>query len=159
MALGILVGFLRGGRAVPRTGISALTSKRGPRNFYKGKGCKSTGRHTSKGVALIALKFFVLSWSSICWSDVVFHLVKFQWSVCFELGQVRMLSWRRSFPSTLFQIWPIARFVVESFSLAQAKVVVVDYSHKNLWVVDVIDVCFYWHSVSESTNFSLRFRF
>lgn len=50
MALGILTQFLRGGRAVPRTGIKILTSKRGPRNYYKGKGCKSTGRHTSKGI-------------------------------------------------------------------------------------------------------------
>lgn len=49
MALGILTQFLRGGRAVPRTGIKILTSKRGPRNYYKGKGCKPTGRHTSKG--------------------------------------------------------------------------------------------------------------
>jgi large subunit ribosomal protein L41 len=53
MALGILVGLLRGGRAVPKSGIGALTSKRGPRNFYKGKGCKSTGRHTSKGAYVL----------------------------------------------------------------------------------------------------------
>ncbi|KAL2642922.1 hypothetical protein R1flu_010509 [Riccia fluitans] len=49
MALGILTGLLRGGRAVPRSGYTALTTKRGPKGFYKGKGCKSTGRHTSKG--------------------------------------------------------------------------------------------------------------
>ncbi|KAL3696810.1 hypothetical protein R1sor_010886 [Riccia sorocarpa] len=49
MALGILTGLLRGGRLVPRSGYTALTSKRGPKGFYKGKGCKSTGRHTSKG--------------------------------------------------------------------------------------------------------------
>lgn len=65
MALGILVGFLRGGRAVPKTGISALTSKRGPRNFYKGKGCKSTGRHTSKGLFLSLGSDFIL-WHKIC---------------------------------------------------------------------------------------------
>jgi hypothetical protein len=45
--------LLRGGRAVPKSGIGALTSKRGPRNFYKGKGCKSTGRHTSKGAYVL----------------------------------------------------------------------------------------------------------
>ncbi|CAM6127842.1 unnamed protein product [Calypogeia fissa] len=48
MALGILTGLLRG-RVVPRKGLTALTTKRGPKGFYKGKGCKSTGRHTSKG--------------------------------------------------------------------------------------------------------------
>ncbi len=60
MALGILVGLLRGGRAVPKSGIGALTSKRGPRNFYKGKGCKSTGRHTSKGFFLSCSLLFLL---------------------------------------------------------------------------------------------------
>ncbi|BBN11583.1 large subunit ribosomal protein L41 [Marchantia polymorpha subsp. ruderalis] len=49
MALGILTGLMRGGRIVPRSGLTALTTKRGPKGFYKGKGCKSTGRHTSKG--------------------------------------------------------------------------------------------------------------
>jgi large subunit ribosomal protein L41 len=56
MALGVLTQFLRGGRAVPRTGIKILTSKRGPRDYYKGKGCKSTGRHTSKGILGSALQ-------------------------------------------------------------------------------------------------------
>ncbi len=36
-------------RRVPREGLMVLNSKRGPKNFYKGKGVKSTGRHTSKG--------------------------------------------------------------------------------------------------------------
>jgi large subunit ribosomal protein L41 len=48
MALGILTSLLRG-RLLPRKGLTALTTKRGPKGFYKGKGCKSTGRHTSKG--------------------------------------------------------------------------------------------------------------
>lgn len=56
MALGVVTQFLRGGRAVPRTGIKILTSKRGPRNYYKGKGCKSTGRHTSKGTIIPEIK-------------------------------------------------------------------------------------------------------
>lgn len=37
------------GRRVPRTGFKTLTSKIGPRTFYKGKGCAPTGRHTRKG--------------------------------------------------------------------------------------------------------------
>lgn len=37
------------GRSVPRTGFTALNSKRGPKNFYKGKGAEPTGRHTRKG--------------------------------------------------------------------------------------------------------------
>ena len=37
------------GRRVPRTGYKQLTSKVGPRTFYKGKGCAPTGRHTKKG--------------------------------------------------------------------------------------------------------------
>jgi len=37
------------GRRVPRTGYKQLTSKLGPRTYYKGKGCAPTGRHTRKG--------------------------------------------------------------------------------------------------------------
>lgn len=37
------------GRRAPRSGQKVLSSKRGPRNFYKGKGCMSTGRFTRKG--------------------------------------------------------------------------------------------------------------
>jgi hypothetical protein len=33
----------------PRAGFTALTSKRGNKNFYKGKGARSTGHHTRKG--------------------------------------------------------------------------------------------------------------
>ncbi|KAH7296132.1 hypothetical protein KP509_26G010500 [Ceratopteris richardii] len=32
-----------------RASLNILTSKTGPRNYYKGKNCLSTGRHTSKG--------------------------------------------------------------------------------------------------------------
>ena len=38
------------GRRVPRTGYAQLNSKIGPREYYKGKGAKSTGSHTSKGI-------------------------------------------------------------------------------------------------------------
>lgn len=48
--IGRLLAELAGrGRRVPRQGLLTLTSKRAPRNFYKGKGVKSTGRHTRKG--------------------------------------------------------------------------------------------------------------
>ena len=41
------------GRRVPRTGFKQLTSKIGPRTYYKGKGCAPTGRNTRKGRLLI----------------------------------------------------------------------------------------------------------
>ena len=48
--LNLLVAAVRGTtRRVPRAGAAQLNSKRGPRNYYKGKGAKATGRHTSKG--------------------------------------------------------------------------------------------------------------
>lgn len=48
----MLSGFLTAvakGRRVTRTGFTVLNSKRGNKNFYKGKGVQSTGTHTSKG--------------------------------------------------------------------------------------------------------------
>lgn len=45
-----VLGGLGRARKVPRSGLWQLTSKRGPRNFYKGKGCLPTGQHTRKGV-------------------------------------------------------------------------------------------------------------
>ncbi|KAL6779878.1 MRPL41 [Auxenochlorella protothecoides x Auxenochlorella symbiontica] len=47
--LGGLASLLGRGRRVTRTGFTQLTSKNGPRNFYKGKGCLPTGQHTKKG--------------------------------------------------------------------------------------------------------------
>ena len=46
----ILTALACRARRVPRTGYTQLTSKIGPRNFYKGKGVPSTGRKTSKGM-------------------------------------------------------------------------------------------------------------
>jgi large subunit ribosomal protein L41 len=46
-----LLAFTRG-RKVPRTGYTVLTPKRGPRDYYKGKGAQPTGKHTRKGVPL-----------------------------------------------------------------------------------------------------------
>uniref|UniRef100_A0A061QPF9 Large subunit ribosomal protein L41, mitochondrial n=2 Tax=Tetraselmis sp. GSL018 TaxID=582737 RepID=A0A061QPF9_9CHLO len=37
------------GRRVPRSGFSRLTTKNGPRNYYKGKGAIAPGFHTRKG--------------------------------------------------------------------------------------------------------------
>ena len=34
---------------MPRAGWLVLNSKRAPRNFYKGKGVRSVGKHTKKG--------------------------------------------------------------------------------------------------------------
>ncbi|KAK9823882.1 hypothetical protein WJX72_006162 [[Myrmecia] bisecta] len=47
--LGSLLTGLARGRRVPRSGFTALTSKRGPKGFYKGKGAQPTGHHTRKG--------------------------------------------------------------------------------------------------------------
>ena len=51
-AMSALWGTLRGkfsNRQGHSKGAFPLTSKRGPRDFYKGKGAKSTGRLTKKG--------------------------------------------------------------------------------------------------------------
>ena len=50
MLRGALLAFTRG-RKVPRTGYTVLTPKRGPRDYYKGKGAQPTGKHTRKGAA------------------------------------------------------------------------------------------------------------
>lgn len=48
--LNFVIAAVRGStRRVPRLGASQLNSKRGPRNYYKGKGARAVGRHTSKG--------------------------------------------------------------------------------------------------------------
>ena len=56
-----LLAFTRG-RKVPRTGYTILTPKRGPRDFYKGKGAQPTGKHTRKGAALP--HFLQTGWSA-----------------------------------------------------------------------------------------------
>lgn len=43
-----LTAFGRG-RKVPRVGYTQLTSKLGPKDYYKGKGAQPTGVHTRKG--------------------------------------------------------------------------------------------------------------
>lgn len=56
-ALSALAGTLRGkfsNRQGHSKGAFPLTSKRGPRDFYKGKGAKSTGTLTKKGACVRA---------------------------------------------------------------------------------------------------------
>lgn len=47
--LGALAAALGRARRVPRAGFTRLTTKQGPRGYYKGKGAAPTGHHTSKG--------------------------------------------------------------------------------------------------------------
>lgn len=44
----VFAAAIRGKRA-PSKGFWLISSKRGAKNFYKGKGCAPTGRHTRKG--------------------------------------------------------------------------------------------------------------
>uniref|UniRef100_A0A0D6R898 Uncharacterized protein n=2 Tax=Araucariaceae TaxID=25664 RepID=A0A0D6R898_ARACU len=46
---GILTGLARSMRKKRSSALQILTSKKGPRGYYKGKNCKSTGFHTRKG--------------------------------------------------------------------------------------------------------------
>ena len=55
--IGRILGQLAGrGRKVPREGLLVLNSKRGPRNFYKGKGVKNTGKTGNKGERLLGVR-------------------------------------------------------------------------------------------------------
>ncbi|KAK3241801.1 hypothetical protein CYMTET_48462 [Cymbomonas tetramitiformis] len=47
--LEIIRPFLQFARNAPRTGYKVLNSKRGNKNFYKGKRVPPVGRHTRKG--------------------------------------------------------------------------------------------------------------
>ncbi|KAL4445315.1 hypothetical protein ABPG77_011140 [Micractinium sp. CCAP 211/92] len=47
--LGTLAAALGRARRVPRVGFTRLTTKQGPRGYYKGKGAAPTGHHTNKG--------------------------------------------------------------------------------------------------------------
>ncbi|KMZ67727.1 39S ribosomal protein L41-A, mitochondrial [Zostera marina] len=50
MPLGLIMGVGRKMMRLKRTSsLLILSSKRAPRNYYKGKNCKSTGFHTRKG--------------------------------------------------------------------------------------------------------------
>lgn len=49
MALGLILGIGRAYRRKRTSSLNILTSKTGPRDYYKGKNCKPTGFHTRKG--------------------------------------------------------------------------------------------------------------
>ncbi|KAL8132267.1 hypothetical protein AgCh_007953 [Apium graveolens] len=49
MALGLILGIGRAFRRKRASSLDILSSKRGPRDYYKGKNCKPTGFHTRKG--------------------------------------------------------------------------------------------------------------
>ncbi|KAG6504244.1 39S ribosomal protein L41-A, mitochondrial-like [Zingiber officinale] len=49
MPLGLIIGLTRAMRRKRTSSLSILSSKRGPRDYYKGKNCKPTGFHTRKG--------------------------------------------------------------------------------------------------------------
>jgi hypothetical protein len=65
--------FTGRGRRVPRKGFTQLTSKLGPKGYYRGKGVPSVGHHTRKGEAADGA---VHAWSTAeCQSDQ--HLITF----------------------------------------------------------------------------------
>ncbi|CAN0842733.1 39S ribosomal protein L41-A, mitochondrial [Linum grandiflorum] len=49
MPLGLISGIARAMRRKRTSSLDILSSKRAPRNYYKGKNCKPTGFHTRKG--------------------------------------------------------------------------------------------------------------
>ncbi|XP_048233761.1 39S ribosomal protein L41-A, mitochondrial isoform X2 [Ricinus communis] len=49
MALGLILGIGRAFRRKRTSALDILSSKRAPRDYYKGKNCKPTGFHTRKG--------------------------------------------------------------------------------------------------------------
>ncbi|MBA0597277.1 hypothetical protein Gorai_007088, partial [Gossypium raimondii] len=52
MPLGLILGIGRTFRRKRTSSLDILSSKRAPRDYYKGKNCKSTGFHTRKGSIL-----------------------------------------------------------------------------------------------------------
>ncbi|KAF4366739.1 hypothetical protein CsatB_023886 [Cannabis sativa] len=49
MGLGLITGLGRIMRRKRTSSLDILSSKRAPRDYYKGKNCKPTGFHTRKG--------------------------------------------------------------------------------------------------------------
>ncbi|KAJ4958772.1 hypothetical protein NE237_025883 [Protea cynaroides] len=49
MPLGLILGLGRAMRRKRTSSLDILSSKRAPRDYYKGKNCKPTGFHTRKG--------------------------------------------------------------------------------------------------------------
>lgn len=59
MPLGLILGLGRAFRRKRTSSLDILSSKRAPRNYYKGKNCKPTGFHTRKGL-IVYLSLFSL---------------------------------------------------------------------------------------------------
>uniref|UniRef100_A0A2P2K5U5 39S ribosomal protein L41-like n=1 Tax=Rhizophora mucronata TaxID=61149 RepID=A0A2P2K5U5_RHIMU len=79
MPLGLILGIGRATFRRKRTSsLGILSSKRAPRDYYKGKNCKPTGFHTRKGLHLRFLAFYGYASASLrtlsvclnvlCWS-------------------------------------------------------------------------------------------
>ncbi|KAK9134229.1 hypothetical protein Syun_013559 [Stephania yunnanensis] len=49
MAMGLIQVIARSMRRKRTSSLNILSSKRAPRDYYKGKNCKPTGFHTRKG--------------------------------------------------------------------------------------------------------------
>uniref|UniRef100_A0A803N5Z0 Mitochondrial ribosomal protein L27 n=1 Tax=Chenopodium quinoa TaxID=63459 RepID=A0A803N5Z0_CHEQI len=56
MPLGLILGLGRAMRRKRTSSLDILSSKRAPRNYYKGKNCKPTGFHTRKGGYVVVLE-------------------------------------------------------------------------------------------------------
>lgn len=59
MPLGLILGIGRAFRRKRTSSLDILSSKRAPRDYYKGKNCKSTGFHTRKGLAAPYTEFAI----------------------------------------------------------------------------------------------------
>ena len=60
MALGLILGLARSMRRKRTSSLDILSSKRAPRDYYKGKNCKPTGFHTRKGVDRLPLALVLI---------------------------------------------------------------------------------------------------
>ncbi|KAG5548316.1 hypothetical protein RHGRI_013875 [Rhododendron griersonianum] len=71
MPLGLLLGLGRSWRRKRTSSLDILSSKRGPRDYYKGKNCKPTGFHTRKDELMLFLAIMQLKpYVSQCPIDV-----------------------------------------------------------------------------------------
>ena len=72
MALGLILGLGRAFRRKRTSSLDILSSKRAPRDYYKGKNCKPTGFHTRKGLSIspayivILLGDLSIHWTFFC---------------------------------------------------------------------------------------------
>jgi hypothetical protein len=81
-----------GNRSGASKGATPMSAKRGPRNFYKGKGAASTGRLTSKGPHLLARPY---SQNCLCSAPRRFSVHCVPWSTV-HLDNALVLSLKHS---------------------------------------------------------------